>query len=214
MKTMQRTLVRFEAKGASSDKRTFAGYASVFGQIDYHSDTISRGAYAKSLAFWRANRTSHPIPLIDQHQYRSIRSVLGCLDEAREDDRGLWVRFRVVDSPDGQELLARVREGMITGLSIGYTVAPNGSERIKLNGQDVRALKEIQLREISAVIWGADPQALITPGSVKFVSDDEATRHARLSARLNQVLEGDSARRAEEQRRLKEQCQRLLTGRR
>lgn len=159
-------VARFEVKEVSDQKRTFTGLSAAW-SLDDGGDVILRGAFAKSIASLKSGRT---IPLIDQHNYTSVRRAIGKAIDAEETEDGLLTTFRVIATPDGDEVLARVKEGVIDGLSIGYMV-PEGGQRAP--GENERAagvkrlLTEIDWFETSAVIWGMNPDALIDTASVK-----------------------------------------------
>ena len=106
-----------------------AGYAALFDVADGASDTILRGAFARTLA-----GRSEPLPLLWQH--RSDR-VIGRVEMLAEDKRGLRVIARV----DGKaaELVASG-----SGLSFGYRVreARHGGRR---------ELIDVDLVEVSVV---------------------------------------------------------------
>ena len=164
--TATKTLAPFEAKAVDFKERTFEGYSSTW-DMDLVGDVIRPGAYSRTLREWKAAGDRRVIPLIDQHDYSSIRNVLGKMVDARENDRGLWSRFRVVEGEDGDGLLYRVRMGALNSLSIGYRVVPGRTESGTLDGKTVRYIKDLDLLEVSAVIYPANPEALIASDSVK-----------------------------------------------
>ena len=141
-----------------SEKGEFEGYASTFGgEPDDYGDIIAAGAYVDSIAEHSANGT---MPKMFWQHNRD--QPIGRWLEMQEDDKGLFVRGKlnmgVQCAREAHELL---KEGDIDGLSIGY--------RIKEYSVDtetgVWTLEKIDLREISVVSIGANPNALI--GSVK-----------------------------------------------
>jgi uncharacterized protein len=159
---------RFEVKKTSTEKRQFTGLASTW-DLDYGGDLITPGAYARTLK--EGLEKGRTVPLVDQHTYGSVRSVVGKMLSAKETKGGLEATFQVVSSPEGDEYLARVKEGMIDGLSIGYETRgwrePDEDE--KKSGVE-RVLTDVELREVSLVIWGMNPNALINTASVKTIA--------------------------------------------
>ena len=145
------------------NSRTFEGLAASYA-LDLVGDVISPGAFQKSLAEWRAG--AYSVPLVDNHRYDSVRRVLGHMVDAEERSAGLWARFEVVESPNGDELLTQIKSGSVGSLSIGYHTIR--SEPVQVDGVRVRDLKEIRLNEVSAVVFPANPKALIDRSSVKF----------------------------------------------
>ena len=121
-----------------------AGYASRFDEADGGGDVVAPGAYCDSLA--RAAAEGRRIKLLWQHD---PARVIGVWDEVREDERGLWVRGRLLSEvAQGREAAALVAAGALDGLSIGYSV------RRAVRGADGRRrLLEIDLWEVSLVTF-------------------------------------------------------------
>jgi uncharacterized protein len=170
MKTLTKSFVPFEVKAETVDEeaRTFRGLASTWDE-DLGGDRIVKGAFARTLDAWRGSKGKKPVFLIDQHNYGTIRSVLGKMIEAEETDAGLETVTRVIDGPDGDEALRRVKGGYITGLSIGYSAVKWEIEKVE-GGQEwesIRILKELKLFEYSLVIWPMNEGSLIDTASVK-----------------------------------------------
>jgi uncharacterized protein len=192
MTTETKALAPFELKAADAETRTFEGLASTW-DMDLGADVIHKGAFSKTLKDWKAS--GRVVPLIDQHNYFSVRHVLGKLIDADERAEGLWTKWRVTEGQDGDELMHRLRGGIIDGLSIGYEVVK--SEPETRDGVTVRHLKEINLREVSAVIWGMNPNAVVNTRSVKGLldgvsgedlSEDDRAELRRLNTRIGNLL--------------------------
>ncbi|MFD1912140.1 HK97 family phage prohead protease [Halodurantibacterium flavum] len=110
---------RPEAGLVVGDGAVIEGYASLFGQRDQGGDVVERGAYAGSLAELAAGRRR--VKMLWQHD---PAQPIGIWDEVREDDRGLFVRGRLLpEVAKGREAAALVAAGALDGLSIGYRVA-------------------------------------------------------------------------------------------
>lgn len=167
METQTKTLAPFQVKAVDEESRTFSGLASTW-DLDLGGDIIHQGAFAKTLKEWRAS--GKPLPLIDQHNYGSIRSVVGKMISAKETGDGLVSEFQVIDGPDGDEVLRRVKGGYVDGLSIGYMPTKWEDERSE-EGKRIRHLKEITLHEVSVVIWPMNPGATIDASTVKSLLD-------------------------------------------
>ena len=109
------------------------------------SDTIRRGAFARTLAERR-----EPIPLYWQH---SPDRRIGWVDRIGEDTRGLRIVAQI-DQPQGRAAKL-LRTHAVSGLSFGYRArrfrqTPGGRE-----------LAEIDLFEVSVVTHPLQPQARI-----------------------------------------------------
>ena len=179
MKKDRKTAVAsFAVKATDDAARTFTGLASTW-DLDEGGDIVEKGAYTRTLDHWRAQGGKRIIPLIDQHNYGSVRRVVGKLIDAKETDAGLETTWQVVEGVDGDEVMTRLKGGFINGLSIGYEVVQADDEQKTVNGvtEYVRHLRELKLYEVSLVIWGMNENALIDTSSVK--------------ARLNAARNGD-----------------------
>jgi HK97 family phage prohead protease len=167
MKTVTNTLVPCEVKEADDGELIFEGLASTW-ELDLGGDVIQRGAFARTLDHWRGSKKI--IPLLDQHQYGSVRAVVGKLLDAKETEAGLYTRWQMLDSDDGREVYQRIKGGYIDGLSIGYRVI--GEAPVK---DGVRYIKEVALEEVSAVIWPMNPGARImaVKAAMAKLSDEE-----------------------------------------
>lgn len=128
----------------AADGTTVAGHASLWGAEDQGGDIVERGAYAASLR--RLQAQGGTVKMLWQHD---PAQPIGIWDEVREDDRGLWVRGRILpDVARGREAAALVRAGAIDGLSIGYRTLRAAKDR---DGR--RRLLELELWEVSLVTF-------------------------------------------------------------
>ena len=192
-KTETKALTRFEVKALDTEARTFEGLASTWDQ-DLGGDVIHPGAFKRTLDHWR--KSGRALPLIDQHNYGSVRSVVGKMLEASETDAGLETKWEVIEGPDGDEILRRLKGGYVDGLSIGYrpikSDEPTEDER---RAGVWRHLKEVELKEVSVVIWGMNPDALIDTDSVKALMDAarEGTLTDEQKKELRALLDAPSA---------------------
>ena len=148
--TRQRLSCPFELKGVD-DVGVFQGYASVFGVVDWWDDIVEPGAFSDSLKalapamLWQHN-TAEPI---------------GVWTEAREDDKGLWVKGRLLvgEVAKATEAHALLKAGALNGLSIGYSAVEKSFR--KQGDREVRLLKKVDLWEISLVTFPANEQARV-----------------------------------------------------
>jgi len=147
---MQVKSAPFQLKQAPSDTGEFEGYASVFDVVDLGMDVVAPGAFTKSLASGRK------VKMLWQH---SMPDVIGVWDEVREDERGLYVKGRLIKQVQkALEADALLKAGAIDGLSIGYRTIEAVPEA---NGR-IRKLTEVELHEISIVTNPMLPAAKVT----------------------------------------------------
>ena len=155
---------------ALEETGTFTGYGSVFGNRDSYGDIVLPGAFKRSLAEHRRNKTRPR--MFWQH---NPDMPIGSWIEMAEDDTGLLLTGRLnMDVQKGREAYALLKAGDVEGMSIGYRVV----EGIDDEKQGAYLLKHLELIEISVVSLPANE--LATVGSVK--SSRIQDYHARLSA--------------------------------
>lgn len=167
--TKQRLSLAFEFKEANATERTFEGYLATW-DLDLGRDVIHKGAFARTLEHFK--RGTKKIPLLDSHNYFSIFSALGLLVDAREDEKGLWTKWRVVDGEDGDKVLARIQSGVVGKMSIGYVAIRYDYGTITVDGGkelSVRNLYEVKLEEGSLVLFPMNEAADVDATSVKLL---------------------------------------------
>tara|TARA_R110002012_G_scaffold137200_2_gene291846 strand:- start:57364 stop:57762 length:399 start_codon:yes stop_codon:yes gene_type:complete len=124
-----------------------SGYASLWGVADLDGDVVARGAFADSLARTGADG----VRMLHQHE---ARAVVGVWDRLVEDDRGLFVRGRIMDwSAEARFAAALSRAGALDGLSIGFRAA-----KARREGR-LRVLVAVDLWEVSLVTFPMLPGA-------------------------------------------------------
>ena len=150
MQNLQTKTAAFEVKKEPDEDGTFEGYASVFDVVDQGMDVVAKGAFTKSLGSGRK------VKMLWQHD---SGKVIGVWDEMREDERGLYVKGRLLkDVALGREAMALMRAGAIDSMSIGYRTV----EAIPEAGGRVRKLTELELFEVSVVTFPMNESARVT----------------------------------------------------
>jgi len=149
---LERKFCRFDGELTVTDGSVIEGYASLFGDRDRGGDIVEKGAYARSLA--RLVAEGRQVKMLWQHD---PAQPIGVWDEVREDDKGLFVRGRLLDTvARAREAAALVAAGAIDGLSIGYRTV-----RAVKNGEGRRLLRELELWEVSLVTFPMLPSARV-----------------------------------------------------
>lgn len=138
----------------NADENVLEGYASTFGNIDLQYDVVAKGAFKNTLA--RVKKGD--VPYLADHM-ASVRNVLGTLVDASEDSKGLRIKVRFSGDADAQSIRQKMMEGHVTKMSIGYEPM---QWRYETRGEKrVRVLEDVKLWEVSAVVFPANPQAVI-----------------------------------------------------
>lgn len=129
------------------------GYASLWGVADLNGDVVARDAFAASLT----KTGARGVRMLHQHE---SRAVVGVWDDMVEDERGLFVRGRVMDwSAEARFAGALSKAGALDGLSIGFR-----SSRARREGR-LRVLVEVELWEVSLVTFPMLPGARFKPNT-------------------------------------------------
>jgi len=127
---------------------TFEGYGAIFGNKDRDGDIVSRGAFRESL------KAGMPA-LLWQHDQKQ---PIGRFDEVREDDKGLFVKGRLVMKGRGLEAYELLKMGALNGLSIGFVT----KEASRDPATRTRTITEADLMEISLVTFPANELARVS----------------------------------------------------
>ena len=137
--------LEFKAALSVDDAGTITGTAWPFGSADRVGDLIQKGAF-----------TSPPIlPMLFAHDQAQ---AIGVWDSITETSEGLTVKGRLLidDVARAREVRALVREGAVTGLSIGFVTKQAQSRR-----GGGRTISALDLHEISIVPIPSHPGARI-----------------------------------------------------
>lgn len=166
-----------EFKGAFSDSGELEGYASVTGIVDRDGEIVAKGAFADVSAFVQAGFFAVG------HDWTGL--PIGTVEDAREDDNGLYVRLAFHSTPEAQAArtvaMERLARGKSVGLSIGFRSLEDRWETVE--GKSRRIIAKAEVYEVSLVPIPANPLANAT--SVKSMSlADEAEEVVILARRL------------------------------
>lgn len=151
----------FEIK-AVEDDGTFEGFGSVFGNVDSYKEIVAPGAFAESLAQWKASGRLPPV----LWQHRSGEPI-GPYLSMEEQAVGLHVKGQLLvnDVQRAKEARALMKAKAVNGLSIGFVARDDSYDRVS----GIRTLKKVDLWEVSVVTFPANPAAQIS--SVKSAID-------------------------------------------
>lgn len=151
----------FEIK-AVEDNGVFEGFGSVFGNVDSYKEIVAPGAFAESLAGWKAAGRLPPV----LWQHRSGEPI-GPYLAMEEQAVGLHVKGQLLvdDVQRAKEARALMKAKAVNGLSIGFVTREDSYDRVS----GIRTLKKVDLWEVSVVTFPANPAAQIS--SVKSAID-------------------------------------------
>lgn len=144
----------------------FEGYGAVFNNRDLGGDVMLPGSVRNVDELVRSGFIGL------NHDWD--RLPIAIITDAKQDDHGLWLQTAYHSTDEAQAArrvaLERLNAGKSVGLSIGYTVLPNGSAQRE---QGTRELRAVQVHEVSQVNAPMNPQALME-GAKAF---DDKTAH-------------------------------------
>lgn len=133
---------------------TFSGYGSVFNVIDQQGESISKGAFQKSLKSFHQNG-GRP-KMLWQHD---PKEPIGYWTKVVEDDHGLYVEGQLIlELQKAQEAYHLMKAGVLNQLSIGFIPIRSHFDPAK----SCRVISEVDLVEISLVTFAANNSANIT----------------------------------------------------
>jgi len=133
-----------ELRSVDTGGRTVIGVVAPYDEITYltserDGEVIRRGAFRRSLGI----QARKGIPLLRNHDHQL---TLGKSVAFIEGDGGLEGTFRVNPGARGDDLLEELRDGYLTGMSVGFR-----PQRTQRGAGGVREIAEAQLIEVSMV---------------------------------------------------------------
>ncbi|PHS22009.1 MAG: HK97 family phage prohead protease [Robiginitomaculum sp.] len=150
--TIKNKELNFDIKQVS-DEGHIEGYLNTFNFIDHVLDNTQPAAFKNSLK--EIQESGRKLPMLYQHDQKQ---VLGVWEEIYEDDHGLYGKGKInTETTLGKEVLALVKQGAITGISIGYSVIKEKWDSLS----KCNLLQELKLRETSLVTMPCNDQSRI-----------------------------------------------------
>lgn len=142
------------------------------------------GAFAGSLA-------ADDIRLMVEHGPPAIaRSKSGTL-ELWESPSGLHFRARVADTQANRDLMALVKRGDVTGVSVAFRPDEGGLEVSRSGGKVIRTVTKASLREISVVTFPAYEDTQVSARAVEeFQEQERKTEALKLRHRAHNAFMG------------------------
>jgi HK97 family phage prohead protease len=148
-----------------SNTLTLNGYASVFDKpydVYNFSETISRGAFAKTL------QERADVRLLVNHDGLPLARTKSGTLQLSEDNTGLKVRADLEPSdPDVQALVPKFRRGDLSEMSFGFRVIRDEWN----DSMTERRINEVRLYDVSVVTMPANPATSATLRQIDEVCD-------------------------------------------
>jgi uncharacterized protein len=149
-KALKAEICQLKAVG-DDENMLVEGYGAVFGNVDAYGDVIVPGAFTKTLI-------DNPKPkMLWQHD---AAEVIGVWEEIKEDNYGLYMRGRILDTTRGSDAHKLLKAGALDGMSIGFRLV-EWAQRSKPEDPK-RTIKSVDLLEVSLVTFPANGKARVT----------------------------------------------------
>lgn len=164
----------FNVKAAAKVPMGFEGYASTWTRTpDSLGDVVAKGAFAESLEDWQER--GRTIPILWLHEMHDPGAYVAKVVDIVEDAHGLKVVGEFFeDDPQARKVHRLLKERMVNEMSFAFEV--DDAETITEDGNQVRELRKVDLKEISIVPFGANSDTSI-----------ESVKTTQVSSRLTDV---------------------------
>ena len=156
-----------EAQPESGFIGTLTGYAAVF-----NSDSVRFGGYQKDWveriapgAFKRSLAENSDVVALWSHDASKPAARTPNTLRLSEDANGLAVEIDLIDTTTNRDLLANIRAGIVDSMSFGFVPVKTKWEERKDADADIRTLVDVDLHEVSAVVWPAYPDTSLAARS-------------------------------------------------
>lgn len=159
-KKMEHKVFEFEVDeiklNEASNRATFTGYASAYGNKDLGGDIVAQGAFAKAV------KAGKPIMVLADHT-ATVKNNIGFGFDLSEDSRGLKTTTEInLDKEAGRDTYAMLVHAKEVGYKIGLSIGFSINEFEWNEKTSTRTIKSADLWEYSAVIFPMNPKATVT----------------------------------------------------
>jgi hypothetical protein len=182
MNLFQEKNLSLEIKDLDTVGRRVIFAAAKFGNIDSDNDTISMGAFAKSIS--ERGPESQSNRKIKFLRYHDFEHEIGLIKSMEETHDFLLVGADLGRSTKGNDAFLDYQDGIITEHSIGFMLI---QDKINFLDSGVRELNEVMLMEASAVTFGANSE---TPTFSISKGESTVDYLERLNVKMNGLIEG------------------------
>lgn len=122
-------------------------------------------------------------PLLDGHRTESARDVIGSIVGHRMEAGKLVATVRLSQAADAAPIVARIAEGTVRGVSIGYRVSKWAEEIDPETKTRIRKAVAWMINEASAVPIGADRGARFRSGDFQMTTEPDEKTQTRAEIR-------------------------------
>lgn len=138
------------------------GATKIVGKIPYGSRSVDLGGFVEEIqpgAFARTLREGDQVALWSHDSSRPLgRRSTGNL-QLEDTPSGLKIAIVPPETSWGRDALESVRRGDVDRMSFGFTVPKGGDSWREWGGKVIRSLLDVDLLEVSPVVFGAYPKS-------------------------------------------------------
>ncbi|OXM69635.1 HK97 family phage prohead protease [Amycolatopsis vastitatis] len=184
--------VRIKAAGEQdgTEDGVFEAIVAAY-NLDSVGDKIVPGAFADTLAEWKAS--GDPIPVLWSHMSHDPDYHIGYVEDAEERDEGLWVRARIdLDEPKASKVYKLLKGRRVRQFSFAYDIQEGGWIE-KTDGEDgsdgYYELRKLKLYEVGPTLIGANQETeLLTVKNPPADTPPRPAPEARPSVKAGRTL--------------------------
>lgn len=138
-----------------TDNGTFEGFCAGYGNVDCYDDRLLPGSHEPSII-------SDPgkVKIFIEHGWVAGGLPIGKALSFEGRENGLFTVGRVTPTTEGKNALMLMKDGVMTGLSIGWK--PIDSREVQEDGRVIREVSRYELYEYSVCSWQANDFARVT----------------------------------------------------
>lgn len=125
---------------------------SVFGNVDLGGDRVMPGAFAASIARWKAD--GNPVPVVFSHKWDDPWAHIGAVSDLEETEVGLKARYDldVDDNPLAAHVYRLMKRGSLKEHSFAYAI-----KKEKRGEDGANELHELDVIEVGPTLKGMNP---------------------------------------------------------
>jgi uncharacterized protein len=144
-----------QVKNVDPETGVFEAYVAIFDNRDSYGDIMRKGSFEQTLSDWRTKDA--PIPVLWSHRTDDPDMNLGHVLEAKETDRGLWIKAQLdLESPKARTVHRLMKGGRVREFSFAYEVLDGGVGT--KDGETFYEVRSVKLHEVGPTPIGANPQ--------------------------------------------------------
>lgn len=132
-------------------------YSRELGTVKRFKEKITRGAFTRAI-----ENSTRDIDFLAEHDDKTVlASTKNGTLQLHEDDNGLYIEARIINTSTGRDWYEMIRSGLITNMSFGFVAKSDDWKEIGKRMYE-RTINELELFEVSAVRNPAYTQSTIS----------------------------------------------------